>query len=138
LDQSQLLGLSQRVLVVALAGLFLATSACGTRQHRPIGRRVIVSFPNFSHYSIRLQLLLKGLAPKNDQLPYSWYDTPNIRVITLADFRLFARDVGYRIVREIAINTNTTNSSGTIVRYLTNCRATYGIFIIEKKSAEGE
>jgi hypothetical protein len=85
-----------------------------------------------------LQLLLKGLAPKNDQLPYSWYDTPNIRVITLADFRLFARNVGYRIVREIAINTNTTNSSGTIVRYLTNCRATYGIFIIEKKSAEGE
>lgn len=99
-----------------------------------IGRRVIVSFPNFSHYSIRLQLLLKGLAPKNDQLPYSWYDTPNIRVITLADFRKFARDVGYRIVREIAINTNTTNSTGTIVRYLTNCRATYGIFIIEKKA----
>jgi methionine biosynthesis protein MetW len=99
-----------------------------------IGRRVIVSFPNFSHYSIRLQLLLKGLAPKNDQLPYSWYDTPNIRVITLADFRKFARDVGYRIVREIAINTNTTNSSGTIVRHLTNCRATYGIFIIEKKA----
>jgi methionine biosynthesis protein MetW len=103
-----------------------------------IGRRVIVSFPNFSHYSIRLQLLFKGLAPKNDQLPYSWYDTPNIRVITLADFRLFARNVGYRIVREIAINTNTTNNSGTIVRYLANCRATYGIFIIEKKSAEGE
>ena len=99
-----------------------------------IGRRVIVSFPNFSHYSIRLQLLLKGLAPKNDQLPYSWYDTPNIRVITLADFRKFARDVGYRIVREIANNTNTTSSSGTIVRYLTNCRATYGIFIIEKKA----
>lgn len=98
-----------------------------------IGRRAIVSFPNFSHYSIRLQLLFKGRAPKNDQLPYSWYDTPNIRVITLADFRKFARDVGYRIVREIAIDTNTTNSSGAIVRYFTNCRATYGIFIIEKK-----
>ncbi len=102
-----------------------------------IGRRVIVSFPNFSHYSIRLQLLCKGLAPKNDQLPYSWYDSPNIRVITLADFRKFARDVGYRIVREIAINTNTTSSSGTIVSYFSNCRATYGIFIIEKKAPEG-
>lgn len=98
-----------------------------------IGRRVIVSFPNFSHYSIRLQLLLRGLAPKNDQLPYSWYDSPNIRVITLADFRNFARDVGYTIVREIAINTNSAHSSGSIVSYFRNLRATYGIFIIEKR-----
>lgn len=99
-----------------------------------IGRRVIVSFPNFSHYSIRLQLLLRGQAPKNDQLPYSWYDSPNIRVITLADFRKFASDVGYTIVREIAINTNSAHSSGSIVSYCRNLRATYGIFIIEKRS----
>ena len=99
-----------------------------------IGRRVIVSFPNFSHFSIRLQLLLRGMAPKNDQLPYSWFDTPNIRVITLADFRKFARDVGYTIVREIAINTNSAHSSGSIVSYCRNLRATYGIFIIEKHS----
>lgn len=97
-----------------------------------IGRRVIVSFPNFSHYTIRFQLLLLGRAPKNDQLPYSWYDTPNIRVITLEDFRQFARDVGYTIVREIAINTNSANSNGSIVRFLPNLRATYGIFVIEK------
>lgn len=99
-----------------------------------IGRRVIVSFPNFSHYSIRLQLLLIGRAPKNDQLPYSWYDTPNIRVITLSDFKKFARDVGYTIVKEIAINTNSANSSGNIVHYFPNWRATYGIFVIEKSS----
>lgn len=98
-----------------------------------IGRRVIVSFPNFSHYSIRLQLMFSGHAPKNDQLPYSWYDTPNIRVITLSDFKKFARDVGYTIVKEIAINTNSANSSGSVVRYLPNLRATYGIFVIEKK-----
>lgn len=97
-----------------------------------VGRRVIVSFPNFSHYSIRLQLLFRGRAPKNDQLPYSWYDTPNIRVITLSDFKKFARDVGYTIVKEIAINTNSANSSGNIVRYFANARATYGIFVIEK------
>ena len=102
-----------------------------------IGKRVIVSFPNFSHWSIRLQLLYRGMAPKNDQLPYSWYDTPNIRVITLADFRRFARDVGYRIVREIAIDTDTGNSSGRTVRFLANWRATYGIFIIEKLHGGG-
>jgi methionine biosynthesis protein MetW len=97
-----------------------------------IGRKVIVSFPNFSHYSIRLQLLYKGVAPKNDQLPYSWYDSPNIRVITLKDFRKFSRDVGYNILKEITISTNPANSEGSIIRYFADVRATYGIFIIEK------
>jgi len=97
-----------------------------------IGKKVIVSFPNFSHYSIRLQLLLSGRAPKSDQLPYSWYDTPNIRVITLKDFRKFSRDVGYTIVKEIAINTNPASSAGHIVHLFTDLRATYGIYIIEK------
>lgn len=97
-----------------------------------IGRKVIVSFPNFSHYTIRWQLVYKGVAPKNDQLPYSWYDSPNIRVITLKDFRKFARDVGYNILKEITISTNQANSEGSIIRYFTNLRATYGIYIIEK------
>jgi methionine biosynthesis protein MetW len=48
-----------------------------------IGKKMIVSFPNFSHWSIRMQVLLTGMAPKNPQLPYEWYNTPNIRVITL-------------------------------------------------------
>lgn len=97
-----------------------------------IGRKVIVSFPNFSHYTIRLQLLTKGMAPKNDQLPYSWYDSPNIRVITLKDFRKFSRDVGYNIIKEIAISTDPSSSEGKIIRFCTNCRADYGIYIIEK------
>ncbi len=97
-----------------------------------IGKRVVVSFPNFSHISIRLQLLFKGLAPKNEQLPYSWYDTPNIRVITLKDFRKFARDVGYEIAEEVAINTQQHDYYGKIVQNFTNLRATYGIFSIEK------
>jgi len=99
-----------------------------------IGRRFIVSFPNFSHYSIRLQMLFKGMAPKSDELPYNWYDTPNIRVITLKDFRKFSRDVGYRIVEEIAIKTDYRNERGSVVHLLSNLRATYGIFIIEKQS----
>ena len=98
-----------------------------------IGRRFIVSFPNFSHYTIRLQLLFKGQAPKSPELPYSWYDSPNIRVITLKDFQKFARDVGYRIIEEIAINTDDHSNSGNVVRWFRNMRATYGIFIIEKQ-----
>jgi methionine biosynthesis protein MetW len=99
-----------------------------------IGRRFIVSFPNFGHYSIRLQLLLKGMAPKSEELPYNWYDTPNIRVITLKDFRRFARDVGYRIVEEIAVKAVAHAGSGSVIHRLTDLRATYGIFIIEKQT----
>lgn len=102
-----------------------------------IGRRVIVSFPNFSHYSIRLQLLMRGVAPKNDQLPYSWYDTPNIRVITLRDFRRFASDVGYNILQEIAVVNDPASNEGKIVRRFRDLRATYGIFIIEKHRTGG-
>lgn len=97
-----------------------------------IGRKVIVSFPNFSHYAIRLQLLCRGIAPKNEQLPYSWYDSPNIRVITLKDFRKFARDVGYNILSEIAISSDPGGNEGKVIRNFTNIRAAYGIYIIEK------
>ncbi len=98
-----------------------------------IGKRVIVSFPNFCHYSIRLQLLFNGMAPKSEELPYSWYDTPNIRLITLADFRKFAETVGYAIVKEAAIISRSDDVKGHFVKYLTNLRATYGIFIIEQQ-----
>ncbi len=97
-----------------------------------IGRRGIVSFPNFSHWRVRLQLLTTGYAPITKQLPYQWYDTPNIRVITLRDFRKFSRDVGFRILKEVAINTNSEDRRGSIVEFLPNLRATYGVFMIGK------
>src|ERR1700758_3555222 len=52
-----------------------------------IGRRAIVSFPNFGHFGIRLQILLGGRMPTTDNLPYTWYDTPNIHFCTIKDFR---------------------------------------------------
>ncbi len=97
-----------------------------------IGKKGIVSFPNFSHWSIRLQLLLRGHAPITRQLPDEWYDTPNIRVITIKDFRRFSRKVGFGILKEVAINTDHHDSQGNIVRFLPNLRATYGIFLIGK------
>lgn len=95
-----------------------------------IGNKGIVSFPNFSHWRVRLQLLTTGHAPVTRQLPYQWYDTPNIRVITLKDFRRFANEVGYRILKEVAIETQAPNRQGTIIRVLPDIRATYGIFLI--------
>ena len=97
-----------------------------------IGRKGIVSFPNFSHWRVRFQLLTSGYAPVTKQLPYDWHNTPNIRVITLRDFRKFSRDVGFHIFREAAINTNSEDRLGTIVEFIPNLRATYGIFMIGK------
>jgi len=99
-----------------------------------IGRRVIVSFPNFAHWSSRLQLLFTGMAPVTDQLPYEWYNTPNIRVISIRDFKRFLRVSGVRTVREVAINTHHHDYRGNVVRSFKNLRATYGIMMLERVS----
>jgi methionine biosynthesis protein MetW len=97
-----------------------------------IGKRCVVSFPNFSHWRVRLQLLTKGRAPVTKQLPYQWYDTPNIRVIALKDFRRFARQVGFRIFKEVAIAMNQDGTYGQNIRLWPDLRASYGLFLIGK------
>lgn len=96
-----------------------------------VGRRVIVSFPNFGHWRVRMQVLFTGHAPVTAQLPHEWYDTPNIRVITINDFKRFLRMTGIRIAREVAINTHHHDREGHIVNSLKNLRATYGIMMLE-------
>ena len=95
-----------------------------------IGKKCVVSFPNFSHWQVRWQLLMSGYAPVTRQLPYGWYHTPNIRVITLKDFRKFIKTVGFRILKEAAISIQ--NRKGKTVQFLHNLRATYCIFLIGK------
>ena len=95
-----------------------------------IGKKGIVSFPNFSHWGIRLQLLFSGYAPISRQLPYEWYNTPNIRVITIKDFRKFTQEVGFTILKEAAINTQTETRFGKAIKIFPNLRATYGVFLI--------
>ena len=97
-----------------------------------VGRKAVVSFPNFGHWRIRTQLLFAGRSPITEQLPYQWYDSPNIRVLSIRDFRIFARAMGMRIVREVATSPGRTASTGTIVRLAPNLMATYGIFLLEK------
>ena len=95
-----------------------------------IGNKAVVSFPNFSHWQVRFQVLTTGFAPVTRQLPYQWYDTPNIRVITLKDFRKFARTVGFKIIKETAISIH--ERKGKTVQWMPNLRATYGIFLVGK------
>lgn len=103
------------------------------REMLRVGRRGIVSFPNFSHLGIRLQLLFLGVAPVSRELPYGWCDTPNIRVITLKDFRRFCRTEGFAVEREVAISTHHREEFGREVRFLPNLLAAYGIYLLAGK-----
>jgi len=93
-----------------------------------VGRRGIISFPNFGHWRVRLQLLFSGRAPVTRSLPYAWHDTPNLRVLTLKDFRDFCRERRLRIADSIYF-------SGTyrkIPPLAANLLAATAVFIIER------
>ena len=69
-----------------------------------IGRRAVVSFPNFGYWRVRLSLLFNGRMPVTRDLPYSWYDTPNIHFCTMQDFVSLTREVGATIEKAEALN----------------------------------
>ena len=68
-----------------------------------IGGKAIVSFPNFGHWSIRLQLLLTGKMPITKGLPYAWYETPNIHFFTIKDFQNLCKELNIIIEKSIAL-----------------------------------
>ncbi len=69
-----------------------------------IGKRAVVSFPNFGHWRVRAQLLFGGQMPQTDNLPDRWYDTPNIHLCTIKDFLGLCRDMGAKVERAVALN----------------------------------
>jgi methionine biosynthesis protein MetW len=73
------------------------------REMLRVGREVIVSFPNFGHWQARLQLLL-GRMPVSEELPYAWYETPNVHLCTLTDFEDLCRRLGTRIEERLVLH----------------------------------
>jgi methionine biosynthesis protein MetW len=69
-----------------------------------IGRRTVISLPNFGHWKVRLRLAIDGRMPRTLALAYHWYDTPNIHLCTIADFVDLARGQGAKIERALALN----------------------------------
>jgi len=100
-----------------------------------VGRRCIVSVPNFAHWRIRSQLFFKGIMPKTSRIPYEWYDSPNIHHTTIKDFRQFCKRNGIKILREIALKTH-DNRACSVVRFHPNLLADYAIFMIEGRKSE--
>ena len=91
--------------------VILSQTLQATRQPRKvlehmlrIGRHAIVSFPNFGHWRIRVQIALQGRMPITENLALSWYETPNIHFCTIRDFIVLVREIGARIEQGIALN----------------------------------
>ena len=69
-----------------------------------IGRRAIVSFPNFGFWKMRLQLLIGGHMPRTENLPATWYDTPNIHFCTIKDFVQLCDEINVKMERAVALD----------------------------------
>ena len=95
------------------------------RETARVGRIGIVSFPNFAHWPNRLQVLA-GRMPVTRALPYQWYDTPNLRVATHADFEVLARRIGLKLTDGFGLQ------QGRVVRRWPNLLASVSVFRFER------
>ena len=86
-----------------------------------VGRESIVTFPNFAHWSHRIAIA-RGRMPVSKSLPYQWYDTPNLRFATFADFRDLAKRSGFSLRDQFALR------DGRVVRYLPNLFGRVAVF----------
>ena len=96
-----------------------------------IGRRAIVSFPNFGYWRVRMHLLTQGRMPVTAALPLHWYDTPNIHLCTILDFVELARKIGITIERGIAI-TATGKPSPIRSLKLANLTGEQALFLLKR------
>lgn len=97
-----------------------------------IGRRAIVSFPNFGHWRIRLHLLLHGRMPMSALLNHSWYDTPNIHLCTIKDFLALCRELGIVIERSLTLDRVGQPFTLDPVGGLANLLAEQAVFLLRK------
>ena len=97
-----------------------------------VGKKAIITIPNFGHWKVRLNLLIQGTMPATKTLPNKWYNTPNIHMCTIKDFVSFSKIIDFKIFKSLALmnkNISTINNSNLFFK---NLFAELGIFLIEK------
>jgi methionine biosynthesis protein MetW len=92
------------VVVMSLTLQAVHRPALVLREMARVGRRSIVSFPNFGHWRLRTQLAAKGRMPVSPLLPYAWHETPNIRLCSITDFEGLVRAEGLRVEQRILLD----------------------------------
>jgi methionine biosynthesis protein MetW len=98
-----------------------------------IGKRTVVSFPNFGHWRVRASLTFRGRMPVTKTLGHYWYDTPNIHLCTIADFRALVRDCGAHIEKALALTGDGRTTPMSPDAWGPNLFAEGAIFLLAKK-----
>lgn len=96
-----------------------------------VGKKAIVSFPNFAYWKVRFDLLLNGKMPKSKMLPFEWYDTPNIHLLTIKDFFAFLNNNNIKVLDAIYLNHSKIKRSF----WVNNCAnffAEEAVFVLSK------
>ena len=97
-----------------------------------IGKKAIVTVPNFGFWKVRLHLLIKGTMPITKNLPDEWYNTPNLHMCTIKDFYNFCHDREIKLDKALALHNEKTSTINEINLNIKNLSAELGIFLIEK------
>ena len=97
-----------------------------------VGKKAIVTIPNFGHWKVRLNLLFKGTMPVTKTLPNDWYNTPNIHMCTIKDFFKFSEIMNFKIFNSLALANKNVSKINNSNLYIKNLFSELGIFLIEK------
>lgn len=102
------------------------------REMLRIAEYAVISLPNFAHIKNRLHLLFKGTMPVNKNIPYQWYDTPNIHFCSIEDFENLCHELDFTIERKVFLTNKHRLISFFGHKAIANLFAQYGIFVIKK------
>ena len=97
-----------------------------------VGKKAIITIPNFGYWKVRLHLLLKGTMPITKTLPDEWYNTPNLHMCTIKDFVHFVKSRNIKIFKSISLNKLNASLINERNLEIKNLSADLGIFLIEK------
>tara|TARA_B100001540_G_scaffold103977_1_gene93838 strand:- start:761 stop:1357 length:597 start_codon:yes stop_codon:yes gene_type:complete len=97
-----------------------------------VGRKAIVTIPNFGHWRVRLNLLFKGTMPITKTLPHKWHNTPNLHMCTIKDFSNFCEDKKINFIKSLALNKERVLNISKSNLETRNLFSDLGIFLIQK------
>ena len=97
-----------------------------------VGKKAIVTIPNFGHWRVRLNLLFKGTMPITKALPHKWYDTPNLHMCTIKDFSNFCDNKQINFIKSLALSNEKVLNISKSNLSVRNFFSDLGIFLIEK------
>ena len=98
-----------------------------------VGKKAIVTIPNFGYWKVRLELLIKGTMPVTKNLPYEWHNTPNLHMCTIKDFFIFCEKRNIKIFKSLALNEEKIAEINFKNLKYKNLISELGIFLIENK-----